>query len=83
MFKIKDKNIYTDKNVFLKNINCPMNVSIKNLEVKSPKHLLCKSCKKIIVDTEYIKEEELMNILKKDKNTCIKISKLNPMFKFV
>lgn len=83
MLKIKDKNIYTEDDVFLKNINCPQKISVKNLVVKSPKHLLCKSCKKIIIDTEYIKEEELVKILKKDKNTCLKINKLNPMFRFI
>lgn len=83
MLKIKDKNIYTEDDVFLKNINCRQKISVKNLEVKSPKHLLCQSCNKIIIDTEYIKEEELVKILKKDKKTCLKISKLNPMFRFI
>ena len=83
MLNIIDNNIYTEKGELLKKIDCPKKVSIKDLRKDKDKSLYCKNCEKNILDTEYMSKENLINILKKDKNTCLKISRLNPMFRFV
>ena len=82
MLTVKDRKIYSEKGVFLKTINCPKNVSNDSLIRKSDKLLLCSNCKKDIVDTDYVSEKELINLLMKDKNTCLKINRFNPMFRF-
>lgn len=83
MLKIIDKDIFTETGELLKTINCPKKVSMKDLIKDKDKSFYCKNCEKNIIDTEYMSEENLINILKKDKNTCLKISRLNPMFRFV
>ncbi len=80
MLTIKDKNIYTEKGVFLKTISCPKKISYSSLIRKTDKHMLCSSCKRNIIDTDNISEEELIDILTKDKDTCLVINRLNPMF---
>ena len=42
----------------------------------------CCRCNKNVIDTDKIDEEELVNILTKDKDTCLVINRLNPMFDF-
>ena len=83
MLNIIDKDIYTDKGEFLKTIDCPKKVALKDLRTDKEKTLYCKNCEKSILDTEYMSEDKLIDILKKDKDTCLKISRLNPMFRFV
>ena len=83
MLNIIDKDIYTDKGEFLKTIDCPKKVSIKDLRKVKDKPLYCNNCEKNILDTEYMSEGNLIKTLKKDKNTCLKISRLNPIFRFV
>ena len=58
-------------------------ISASDLEQKDEQTLYCDNCEKNIIDTQYILEKELVNILKENKETCLKISRLNPMFRFV
>ena len=83
MLTVKNKKIYAENGLFLKKIYCPKKITVSDLQNKSDKKLLCKSCDQNILDTEYMSEKELCQILEKDKSTCLKISKLNPMFKFI
>jgi hypothetical protein len=83
MLTVKNKKIYAENGSFLKIIDCPKKITVSDLQNKSDKKLLCKSCNQNILDTEYMSEKELCQILEKDKSTCLKISKLNPMFKFI
>ena len=83
MLNIIDKDIYSEKGELLKTIDCSKKVSLKDLRTDKEKTLYCKSCEKNILDTEYMSEEKLTEILKKDKDACLKISRLNPMFRFV
>ena len=83
MLTVKNKKIYAENGSFLKKIDCPKKITVSDLQNQSDKKLLCKSCNQNILDTEYMSEKELCQILEKDKNTCLKISKLNPMFKFI
>ena len=83
MLNIINKKIFTKEGEYLKSINCPKKVSIKDLKKVKDKTLYCKNCEKNILDTNYISENKLIATLKKDKNICLKISRLNPMFRFV
>ena len=82
MLNIIDKKIFTEEGKYLKTINCPKKISLKDLS-KDENKLFCKGCNKNIIDTNFTNEDKLIKILKKDKNTCLKISRLNPMFRFV
>ena len=83
MLNIIDEKIFTKEGEYLKSINCPEKVSIKDLKKEKDKSLYCNNCEKSILDTDYISEDKLIEILEKDKNICLKISRLNPMFRFV
>ena len=83
MLTIKNKKIYSENGSFLKKIDCPKKVTASDLHKKCDKKLLCKSCDQNILDTEYMSEKELSLILENDTNICLKISKLNPMFRFI
>ena len=83
LLNIIDKNIYTDDGSFLKKIECPKNISVSDLNTQSNNRLLCNQCEKNIIDAQVISEDNLIKVLKEDKNTCLKISRLNPMFRFV
>jgi hypothetical protein len=82
MFIIKDKNIFTEDGLFLKKIDCPKKATVKDLIKETDKKLLCNSCKKNVLETEYMSEIEIRETLEKDQTTCLKISRLNPMFRF-
>ena len=83
MLNIIDMKIFTQEGKYLKTIQCPKKISVSDLEQKDEQTLYCNNCEKDIIDTQYISEKELVNILKKNKNICLKISLLNPMFRFV
>ena len=80
MLTIKNKKIYSDNGGFLKTISCPKKVSYSSLVRKTDRQMLCSSCQKNLIDTDNISEEELVDILSKDKDTCLVINRLNPMF---
>ena len=82
MLNITDKKIYMDDGSFLKKIECPKNISASDLNTQSNNRLFCNQCEKNIIDAQSISEDNLIKILKEDKNTCLKISRLNPMFRF-
>lgn len=82
MLTIKNKKIYSDKGDFLKTIGCPKKVSYSALIRNTAKNMRCCRCNKNVIDTDKIDEEELVNILTKDKDTCLVINRLNPMFDF-
>ena len=82
MLTVKAMQIYSEGGTLLKTINCPKKVSSGSLIRKSDKLMLCSICEKNIVDTDYVSEKELVEILEKDENTCLKIDRLNPIFRF-
>ena len=83
MLTIKNKKIYSDKGIYLKTISCPKKASYSSLMRKTDKNMLCYRCNKNVIDTDKIDEEELVDILTKDKDTCLVINRLNPMFDFL
>jgi len=83
LLNVINKKIYTDDGSFLKKIECPKKISASDLYTQPNNKLFCNQCKKSIIDAQAISEVNLVKVLKEDKNTCLKISRLNPMFRFV
>ena len=71
-----------DDGSFLKKIECPKNILASDLNTQPDNKLFCNQCEKNIIDAQAISEDNLTKLLKEDKNTCVKISRLNPMFRF-
>ena len=72
MLNIIDKKIFTKEGEYLKSINCPKKVSIKDLKKEKDKSLYCNNCKKSILNTDYISEKKLIETLKKTKIYALK-----------
>jgi len=67
------KDIYTDKNEFVKTMNCPYKMSWDNLEVTNLALRKCAKCDHLIVDTEIVTDDDLLKMVRQNPNTCFKI----------
>jgi hypothetical protein len=67
------KEIYTDKDEFVKTMNCPYKISWDNLEATSSTLRKCANCDHLIVDTEGLTDDDLLKIVIQNPDTCLKI----------
>ena len=67
------KEIYTDKNEFVKRMNCPYKMNWDNLEDTNSTFRKCANCDHLIVDTEFITDDDLLSMVRHNPNTCLKI----------
>lgn len=67
------KDVYTDNDEFVKTMNCPYKMSWDNLEVTHSTMRKCANCDHLIVDTEAITDNELLEIVRQNPDTCLKI----------
>lgn len=73
------KQLFSDSGSFIKQLYCPLQKrweeleSSENLQPIPLKGRLCDSCNKSVIDTNLIKENELIELLKQDPQLCIKI----------
>ena len=67
------KDIYTDKDEFVKRMNCPYKMSWDNLEATNSTLRKCANCDHVIVDTEVLTDNEILKMVKQNSDTCLKI----------
>ena len=67
------KDIYTDKDEFVKRMNCPYKMSWDKLEATNSTLRKCSNCNNLILDTEFLTDNELLKIVRQNPDTCIKI----------
>lgn len=67
------KNIFTDKNEFVKKMHCPYTISWDELVVSNSTHRKCSNCDHLILDTAEITDEELLLLVTQNPDTCLKI----------
>lgn len=67
------KDIYTDKGEFVKTMNCPYKMRWDNLEFTNSSFRKCTKCEHLIVDTESLRDDELLKIVRQNPDTCLKI----------
>jgi len=67
------KEIYTDKNEFVKRMNCPYKMNWDNLEDTNSTLRKCTNCNHLIVDTEFLTDDDLLVMVRNNPNTCLKI----------
>ena len=80
-FKIQNKNIYSSDGKFLKEIHCPKNVSPENLDKVSEIEFNCMFCEKKVINTDYLDEAEITNLISEDPSICLSIHPANPLFR--
>ena len=82
MLTIKDKTIFADDGALLKVIDCPKNVSDPDLTQTSDHEFRCGGCEKQVVATDYLSEPAIIQLLADAPDTCLKISRFDPLFRF-
>lgn len=82
MLTIKDKRIFADDGTLLKVIDCPKNVADSDLTQISDHEFHCRNCEKQVISTDFLSEQEVTQLLRDAPNTCIKISRFDPRFRF-
>ena len=82
MLTIKDKSIFSDDGTLLKVVDCPKNVSGADLIQTSYNQFHCDGCEKQVVATDYLSEPAIIQLLADAPDTCLKISRFDPLFRF-
>ena len=82
MLTIKDKTIFADDGALLKVIDCPKNVDDSDLTQTSDHEFRCDGCAKQVVATDYLSEPAIIQLLADAPDTCLKISRFDPLFRF-
>ena len=68
------KEVYTNQGEFIKKMDCPFEMDWDNLTIgNKPQSRNCAQCNQSIIDTAYLSDEELLNTLKENPHTCLKI----------
>jgi len=67
------KEVYTDNDVFIKRMNCPYKMNWDKLERTNSTFRKCSNCDHLIVDTEFLSDNQLLNMVKQNPDTCLKI----------
>ncbi len=80
---LKQDNLYSEDGTWLKKIECPKDVQSKALQRSSERTLSCKECSHVVYDTDQMSEEDVVALLKRQPNACIKIHLRNPIFKII
>ena len=72
--------LYSPTGKLLKTLSCPRKVQDEDLERSANELLTCTACSKSVVDTDYMLEEELIELLEIEPDTCLRINLANPLF---
>ena len=81
MLTIKNEKIYAEDGTYLKTINCPLNVSDQDLHQISETKFSCEKCAKEVVQTDFLTEKQIIDLLTTNPDTCLKISLFDPLFR--
>ena len=80
MLTIRNKKIYAGDGTYLKTISCPLNVSDQDLHQVSETRFSCNKCAKEVVQTDFLTEDKIIDLLTANPDTCLKISIFDPLF---
>ncbi len=74
-YKIDTKELYTDKGVFVKKMQCQIGVDWDKMELgNNDLERICSHCNKSVLDVEFLSDDEVLFLLNKKPETCIKIN---------
>jgi len=65
--------VYTETGELIKKMHCPYKINWNNLEPVEFRFRICTYCNQSIVDTELFTETELLEMVKHNPDTCLKI----------
>jgi len=67
------KQVYTNNGEFIKKMNCPYKINWDTLEATSTTSRKCSNCDHLIIDTEYMSDDELLHLVTQNPDTCLKL----------
>jgi hypothetical protein len=67
------KQVYTNNGEFIKKMHCPYKINWDNLEATSTTSRKCSNCDHLIIDTEYMSDDELLHMVTQNPDTCLKL----------
>lgn len=67
------KEVYTDNGEYVKKMNCPYKMTWEKLETINSTMRKCVNCDHLIVDTAYLTDDNLLDIIQNNPQTCLKI----------
>lgn len=80
MLKLIGNDIRDADGHFLKTLSCPKNASQDDLVEPRMRASECIYCDRIVVNTDFLSEAEIVSLLKSKPETCLQINRLNPVF---
>ncbi len=66
-----NKDVYTDDGEFIKQLYCPYKIHWDNLEISNNTFRRCMNCDQLIVDTAFLSDYEILNLIRNNPNTCL------------
>ncbi len=68
------KEIFTDDGKFIKKMSCPQKAEWETMEKgENALKRKCTICNKSVIDTEFLSDVEVLFLVEKDANTCLRI----------
>ncbi len=68
------KEIFTNEGQLIKKMNCPEKVEWETMEKgENVLKRKCNICNKSVIDTEFLSDDEVLFLVEKDANTCLRI----------
>jgi hypothetical protein len=69
------KELYTNKGILIKKMQCPKVVYWEDmLPGKNDLERICSGCNKSVMDVEFLSDDEVLFLLNKRPETCIKVN---------
>lgn len=65
--------IHTDKGEYIKTLDCPFKINWDSLEVVNSDIRKCTNCDHVIIDTKDLTDNDLLQLVRQNPDTCIKI----------
>lgn len=65
--------LFTKDGQFIKRLNCPYQIAWDQLKEIDNKNRFCRVCKSVVVDSKDYSDQELLDIIQKNEDTCLKI----------
>lgn len=78
--KIRDGDIYAHNGKWLKKMACPKAVNYQDMTRISDQIVMCQQCERVVHDTDFMSETDIVELLEDDPQTCLKVSLFNPIF---
>lgn len=83
IFDISTKTLFSSDGKILKKLFCPKDIVWNDLEKTSSKTRNCRICQTEVLDTAYLTENQIIQLLATNPNSCIRINIDQTNIKFI